>query len=175
MSLESYAQEFATKAHGCQVRKYTGEPYIAHPAAVVQMLKRTSHTEEMLAAAWLHDVVEDTPVTLDEIGREFGTTVAHYVWFLTDVSRPEDGNRAARKAKDLLHISGAPSEAQTIKLADLIDNTSSILAHDPKFAKVYLAEKAKLLEVLTRADPDLWHLAQHTVSEGLLTLDRMTP
>jgi hypothetical protein len=56
---------------------------------------------------------------------------------------------------DRAHTAAAPAEAQTIKLCDLISNTRSIVAHDEKFAKVYLAEKRELLEVMTKADPRL--------------------
>ena len=149
------ARIFATKAHGAigQKRMYTDEPYINHPAAVVGIVERYGHTPEMLAAAWLHDVVEDTPVTLDEIHLRFGPEVARLVNWLTDIDKPEDGNRAKRMALNRARWSRAPSDAQTIKVADLIHNTESICEHDPKFAKVYLPEKAALLEVLTKANP----------------------
>lgn len=158
LSLEQRAKEFSTKAHGDidQRRKYTNEPYINHPQEVVEILKTVEHTEEMLAAAWLHDVVEDTPVTITEIMREFGGYVAALVEMLTDVSNQSDGNRAKRKAIDREHTAGITPAAQTIKLADLISNTKSIKQHDPEFAKVYLAEKRLLLEVLHKGDNKLW-------------------
>jgi (p)ppGpp synthase/HD superfamily hydrolase len=109
----------------------------------------------MIAAAWLHDTVEDTGVTIELIRSEFGSEVSDLVGWLTDVSRPDHGNRAARKAVDRAHTAAAPGEAQTIKLADLISNTRSIVAHDAKFAETYLSEKRLLLEVMTKADPRL--------------------
>ena len=87
------AIEFATEAHGDQKRKYTGEPYITHPIAVMEIVREVPHTEEMLMAAVLHDTVEDTPVTIEDIKTKFGTKVAELVDGLTDVSRPEHGNR----------------------------------------------------------------------------------
>lgn len=156
--LEIRAQDFATYHHAMsrQVRKYTGEPYIVHPAAVVEIVRGTPYTEDMVAAAWMHDTVEDTRATLAEITEAFGPRVASLVEMLTDVSRPEDGNRAARKAIDRIHLSHASPDAKTIKLADLIDNTRSIVAHDPAFARIYLAEKAALLEVLREGDSRLY-------------------
>ena len=74
---------------------------------------------------------------------------------LTSVSKPEDGNRAARKEIDRQHSANAPFEAQTIKLADIIDNTRNILEHDRSFAKLYLKEKKALAESLMEADPYL--------------------
>jgi (p)ppGpp synthase/HD superfamily hydrolase len=165
MNLVQKASVFATAAHAAvgQVRKYTGEPYIVHPAEVVSIVESVPHTEAMLAASWLHDVVEDTKVTRDIILNEFGLVVATLVDWLTDVSRPEDGNRERRKELDRLHIANAPDEAQTIKLADLISNTRSITAHDPNFAKVYLNEKRLLLEVLTRGDASLFAQARKMI------------
>lgn len=168
MSLEMEARNFAEVAHASinHQRKYTGEPYITHPAAVVDLVRSVPHTEAMLAAAWLHDTVEDTPVTLVDIEREFGSEVADLVESLTDVSRPQDGNRRVRKAIDREHTAQASAEAKTIKLADLIDNSRSILEYDPGFARVYLVEKVALLEALREGDKTLLDMAQRIVVEN---------
>lgn len=157
--MEERARDFATRYHASQRRKYTGEPYITHPAAVADLVRSVQHTEAMICAAWLHDTVEDTPATLDEIERVFGFEVAALVERLTDISKPSDGTRAVRKAIDREHTARASPQAKTIKLADLIDNTRSIVERDPSFAKVYLSEKALLLEVLRDGDATLWEMA----------------
>ena len=164
--MEQRAKDFATRYHASidHKRKYTGEPYITHPAAVVELVRSVPHTEAMICAAWLHDTVEDTPCTLDEIEGVFGFEVAELVEMLTDVSKPSDGNRAARKARDRMHTAAANPQAKTIKLADLIDNTRSIVERDPTFAKVYLAEKALLLEVLRDGDASLLEMAHAAMS-----------
>jgi (p)ppGpp synthase/HD superfamily hydrolase len=102
-------------------------------------------------------------VSIEVIRAEFGSKVSDLVGWLTDVSRPEQGNRATRKAIDRAHTASAPSEAQTIKLCDLISNTRSIVEHDPEFARVYLAEKRLLLEVMTKADPELMRRAREQI------------
>ena len=157
MTLVERARVFATAAHTAvaQLRKYTHEPYIVHPAEVASIVERAGGPPEMIAAAWLHDTVEDTGVTIEVVRAEFGREVAELVGWLTDVSRPEQGNRAIRKAIDRAHSASAPAEAQTIKLADLISNTRSIMAHDEKFARTYLEEKRLLLEVMTKGNPVL--------------------
>lgn len=167
MTVVERARVFATAAHAAvaQLRKYTNEPYIVHPAEVASIVATVPHTEEMLAAAWLHDVVEDTGVTLETVRAEFGDKVAELVGWLTDVSRPDHGNRAARKAVDRAHSAAAPAEAQTVKLADLISNTRSILVHDEKFAKTYLEEKRLLLEVMTKGDATLMAEARKHIGE----------
>lgn len=165
IDLEGRACRFATAFHEGQKRKYTGEPYIAHPAAVAAILRAHPRTPEMLAAAWLHDVVEDTSATLFDVRSKFGGLVAMYVEALTDCGH-EVGNRAARKALDRHRLSRASGAAQTIKVADMIDNTSSIVAHDPDFARVYLREKRATLDVLTNAYPALRALARHVLEEA---------
>lgn len=163
MNIVDQARLFATHQHNSinHVRKYTGTPYIEHPAAVVSLLKSIPHNDDMLAAAWLHDCVEDTPTTNVDIRKEFGSRIAHLVSDLTDISKPSDGNRRIRKLIDRAHLRAADPEAKTIKLADLIDNSKSIVQHDTSFAKVYLAEKAALLDVLKDGDSTLWHKAQN--------------
>lgn len=92
--------------------------------------------------------------------------MASLVGWLTDASTPEDGNREKRKAIDLEHTAAAPAAAKTVKLADLIDNSRSILRRDPAFAVVYLEEKRRLLKVLREGDPTLWEMARDIVREA---------
>jgi (p)ppGpp synthase/HD superfamily hydrolase len=159
------AISFATDAHAGQVRKYTGDPYIEHPLSVMAILQSVNADEELLIAAVLHDVVEDTPVELETVEAVFGERVAQLVDDLTDRSRPDDGNRRVRKQIDLEHTAQASPDAKTIKLADLIDNTGNIVQHDPGFAKRYMKEKQNLLQVLTEGHPELWSRA-NAIVEG---------
>lgn len=165
MDLESKARAIAEYYH-CrinQVRKYTGEPYINHPVAVAELVRSVPHTEEMIAAALLHDVLEDTECDYEELSKYFSYEVCEKVRFLTDISKHSDGNRAVRKAIDREHTRSAPPDVKTIKLADLIDNSRSIVERDPEFAKVYIAEKELLLEVLKEGDTTLWDIANGIV------------
>jgi (p)ppGpp synthase/HD superfamily hydrolase len=158
-SLEERALAFAKAAHESidQRRKYTNEKYICHPIAVAEIVRTVPHTSEMIAAALLHDCVEDVDtVSIVDIENHFGSEVGRLVWHLTDISRLDDGNRAVRKEMDRQHIAKAPPEAKTIKLADLIDNTASIKESDPDFWRVYRHEKLRLLEVLKEGDATLW-------------------
>ena len=150
------ALTFATRAHEGQKRKYTDSDYVVHPIAVAKLVMTTPNwTMAQAVSALLHDVAEDTPKTLRDIEEAFGGLVASYVSWMTDRSRPEDGKNAVRKEIDRLVLSIAPAAVQTVKVADLIDNTGLITKHAPKFAKVYLPEKRLLLDVLKHADPSL--------------------
>ena len=165
MNIVYKAQVFATAAHAAvkQMRKYTGEPYIVHPAEVVSIVSQYGYTDEMLAAAWLHDTVEDTGVTQDVINYEFGPIIGEYVHWLTDQTKPEDGNRAARKKMDADRLALAPPEVQTVKYADLISNTRSIMQHDENFGRIYVKEKTYLLSVMNKGNPELYKLALQNI------------
>ncbi|HUV85404.1 MAG TPA: HD domain-containing protein [Methanosarcinales archaeon] len=159
------AVAFAEKAHRGQVRKYTSEPYINHPISVARLVKTVFNDGDSIAAALLHDVVEDTHFTIEDIYNGFGSIIACLVKDLTDTSKPSDGNREARKKIDRQHTSEASPRAKTIKLADIIDNMQSIAKHDPDFAKVYMAEKKALLKVLTEGNPILYKKAFDIITE----------
>lgn len=161
------ALEFATAAHAGLVRKYTDEPYIGHPIAVADIVATVTDDPEVIAAAYLHDVVEDTDVTIDDIELMFGPRVARLVDDVTDVSKPGDGNRATRKAIDRAKLARSTPDGATIKLADLIHNSTSIVGHDPGFAKVYMREKAALLDVLKHGNPTLHARATAIVADYL--------
>ncbi|MFZ4478271.1 MAG: HD domain-containing protein [Rhodoferax sp.] len=159
--LVTRASAFATQAHRHidHRRKYSKQPYEVHLKGVVHEVGSVTDDPEVCAAAWLHDLVEDTEVTLGDIRREFGERVAALVSDLTDVSRPGDGNRVARKAIDRRHLQAATPAAKTIKLADLMDNCRDICRHDPRFGRTYLREMAGLLGVLGEGDPHLYRRA----------------
>ena len=151
------ARYYAMGAHdGCgQVRKFNGEPYWRHVERVASSLSRVvpSATDEMIAAAYLHDTVEDTSVTLEMINFHFGLHVARLVQELTKVSRPEDGNRAARCHIDRAFMFKASAESQTIRCFDIADNVLDIAEQNVGFGLKYVPEKLAMYNVLTRADP----------------------
>ncbi len=161
------ARSFGTKAHARinHLRKYTFQPYDIHLQAVARRVASVCDDPAMIAAAWLHDTVEDTPATFEDLEREFGCDVAALVKELTDVSKPSDGNRTVRKAIDRQHLSTVSPRAKTIKLADIIDNCVDICSHDPVFGRIYLEEAKALLEILREGDPRLHREAEETLAK----------
>jgi hypothetical protein len=169
LRLIARARAFATGAHAAvgQKRKYTEEPYIVHPAGVAKLVAAVPGiSPEAVAAAWLHDVVEDTGVIHDDIVMWFGPRVATLVWWLThwDIPKTNGGRmkRSHRKALDLMNLMTADWEGQTIKVADFMDNglgdfdgEGGIVARDPDFAPMYLREMETALDALDLADPVL--------------------
>lgn len=158
------AKLFAVAAHEAigQKRKYTNEPYWHHCANVAAYVEVSGGSERMIAAAWLHDVVEDTKIEIGLIGCIFGDTVEQYVWDLTDTER---GNRKERKRLARIRLGNSCAEVQTIKLADLIDNTKTIAEYDSEFAKVYMNEKRELVDVLTKGNKELWNMANRQIAD----------
>ena len=151
MSVIDKAFAFATAAHAAvgQKRKYDGAPYIVHPQRVADIVRTYGGSDDQIAAAYLHDVVEDTQVDINTIRDMFGDTIAELVSDLTDVSCSYDGNRATRKSIDMEHTLCGSVDAQFVKLADIIDNSRDIAENDPSFWKVYQKEMLALLEGMT--------------------------
>lgn len=149
MNLLNLAIEYAKEKHKNQKRKYTGAPYFEHCREVAGILEEMGvRDEEMLCAAYLHDTIEDTDATFEELENFFGANITQFVRELTDISKKEDGNREVRKEIDRQHTAKAQTKVKIIKLADLISNGRTIAFDDPNFAKVYMTEKRRLLEIL---------------------------
>lgn len=146
------AMGFAAIKHDGQRRRYTGEPYIAHCMRVTENLaalgKYISITDEMLMAAVLHDTVEDTDCTIDDIRGRYGDIVAEYVFALS--IDPEAGSRRQRYAKYTAQLHAAPAPVQYIKACDIMDNLAGIRAHDPDFFIVYQREACTIAAALDK-------------------------
>jgi len=149
------ARSLAETMHIEQVRKYTGEPYFNHCEAVAKMVMSKGGDAEQIAAAYLHDTIEDCGATFDGLKDVFGVGVATLVMELSDEYTHEkypDLNRAARKKLEAERLGTISDRAKLIKWCDLADNTSSIVEHDPGFARIYLVEKARCLEAMGFTD-----------------------
>lgn len=171
------AIDIAVMAHRGQRRRYTGEPYIAHPLAVMTIVRGATDDPVALAAAILHDVPEDADggerpgCWLRLIADTCSLDVAEGVQTLSDNCPRHAGNRAARKAAICRKLADAPGWVQTIKVADMIDNLPSIVEHDPKFAPVYVQEARNLLDVLARGDDRLRSRAGDVLEIAEITVE----
>jgi len=186
MNLIEKAKEFAHRAHDAigQKRKYSGEPYWVHTDAVAMAVTEVGASDEVIAAAHLHDVLEDVapllPHTYNEkvIRDNFGDKVTQFVIELTDVFTKENypkKNRKERKALEAQRLGTISPEAMTVKLADLINNTASIVENDPDFARTYLSEKLTILPYLSDGSPPLLQQASLQVIAGHASLGLTIP
>lgn len=126
ISLIERAVKIAIVAHGNQKRKHDGFPYIVHPFMVANILTRYGFPDEVVAAGLVHDVVEDTSVTLDELRRELGDTVADIVAGVSEQGKEHSWED--RKRGYIEVIRGGSEGVKAVSLADKIHNLTNMLA-----------------------------------------------
>jgi len=112
------AYQLASAAHATQFRR-SGEPYICHPISVAQLLVELGMDSESVAAALMHDVAEDTPVTIDEIRQKFGSEVALLVDGVTKLTQIKFSNVEDRKAENLRKMLLAMSQDVRVMIIKL--------------------------------------------------------
>jgi (p)ppGpp synthase/HD superfamily hydrolase len=154
MKLVEEAREFSRKAHEGQKRKYHGEEYFVHPERVAKVAQELDLPYQYVMAAYLHDTVEDTTVTIEEVKQRFGEEVANHVNWLTNPSKKFPNlKRDERKKMDREHLAKAPDQVKILKALDRIDNVKDMVMADPGFKKKYANESLLLAEALVAGQP----------------------
>ena len=146
---------FAVKAHAGTERRGKGYPYIVHPMEAVEIVATMTKDQELLAAAILHDTVEDTNVTVDQIRDEFGDRVADLVASESDempAGVSEEDSWHARKQAAIDRLSNASHDAKIVALGDKLSNMRAI-------ARDYAEQGDKLWNIFHTNDPKEheWH------------------
>lgn len=154
--IENKARVMAMHWHTDQKRKYSGVPYITHPIRVAERLEKMGYSPELVAAGYLHDVVEDCGVELSEIRNLFGDSVAIYVDGMTKKTTLADGNRATREKLERDRLTKESHEVKILKLVDRIDNLRDMSGAPSGFMKKYKAESKLLAECLRNASEELY-------------------
>jgi len=164
------AARFAEHAHRGQFRKWghSNVPYITHPARVSGMVcVLPNSTVEMVVAAWVHDVLEDTSHTVEDLIIRLGSKVAGLVVELTNTSKETGAPRDVRKRLDHERLSKVSEEAKLIKLCDRIDNMQETYEanapHD--FLKKYRKESLDLLENALKGTDKVLELKLRVLAE----------
>lgn len=169
------AAAFAAEKHKGQKRKgRDGEPYINHPLEVASLLINVGKVsdEDSIIAALLHDVVEDTDTTFEDIAREFGETVSGYVRELTDdKSLP----KAERKRLQIEHAPHLTNAAKQIKLCDKISNIQDVTENPPegwdlKRRQEYVEWGERVAAGLRGSNEDLERLFDEVVRDAKLSI-----
>ena len=147
------ARDFARARHEGQLRD-EGGPYFTHPEAVATILREHGHADpELIAAAYLHDVVEDTDTSIEEIRASFGDKVAGLVSEVTR-EKPPDSTFEQRQRALLQECRQMSQDARTIKLADRLHNLSTMNRAWPRWKiERYLNATNDLLDILADAEP----------------------
>lgn len=146
---------FAVRAHAGTERRGKGFPYIVHPMEAVEIVATMTADQEMLAAAALHDTVEDTDVTIEQIRSEFGERVASFVAAESDEphqSRDCVENWHARKQAAIDRIARASHDAKIVALGDKLSNMRAI-------ARDYVQQGDRLWNLFHSKNPKdhEWH------------------
>lgn len=123
------AIEFAVKAHANSERRGKGFPYVIHPLEAMSIVASMTPDQELLAAAALHDTVEDTGVTVADLRREFGDRVAALVEAESDVfveGLSDEASWHDRKKAAIDRLAAAPYEAKMVAMGDKLSNMRAI-------------------------------------------------
>jgi guanosine-3',5'-bis(diphosphate) 3'-pyrophosphohydrolase len=145
--LVAKAMAFAVRYHGDQ-RRPTGAPYLEHLLEALEVLVRGAAVTDpdVLCAAVLHDVVEDTPCTLNDVQREFGDRVASLVdWVTIPESSGDKGDKKAAKEAYLTGLRDAPDDAILVKLADRVSNVQTLRNLSPRKQRDYYAQTVRYI------------------------------
>ena len=146
---------FAVRAHAGTERRGKGFPYIVHPMEAVEIVATMTSDQELLAAAVLHDTVEDTDTTIEQIRDEFGDRVASFVAAESDEphqSRDSVENWRARKQAAINRLAGASRDTKIVALGDKLSNMRAI-------ARDYAQQGDALWDLFHAKDPKdhEWH------------------
>lgn len=165
MDLVEKATLVAITAHEAvgQKRKFSNEPYWHHPAAVADMVSRYSDDESLIAAGWLHDVVEDTHIDLEHIRSHFNSDCARYVEDVTK-QQPygEDNNR--NDLFEIKRLMGISSKSRLLKLCDIHCNIKDMNADCGfLFISEWLPKKFAMLLAIKQTAPEHDKLVDDTI------------
>ena len=146
---------FAVKAHAGTERRGKGFPYIVHPMEAVEIVATITPDQELLAAAALHDTVEDTDVTIEQIRAEFGDRIASLVGAETDLvieGQSEQDSWHDRKRAAIDRLSKASRDAKIVAMGDKLSNMRAI-------ARDYAVQGDALWSLFHATDPKdhEWH------------------
>lgn len=160
-------QQYSADAHATRQRKFTNDFKSMHPLRVMEICQLYTDKPSVLAAALLHDILEETTVTTVELAvflaEVMDPVIAEktqgLIEELTDIYTRNDYpllNRRTRKEMELQRIAAISTDAQTIKYADIIDNARSLASAGTEFTSLFLEENQALLQHIPKGNPYLY-------------------
>jgi guanosine-3',5'-bis(diphosphate) 3'-pyrophosphohydrolase len=162
ISQVSEAIEYAAAAHRDQQRP-TGAPYLEHLLEALEVLVRGAGVsdQDLLCAAVLHDIVEDTEISGEDLEKRFGPRVAELVGWVTIPPAGPGEDKTAVKEAALRRLASAPRDAVLIKLADRLSNVQTLRNLNPQRQRQYYDQTVRLIVPLAAANPwfERWYAA----------------
>jgi guanosine-3',5'-bis(diphosphate) 3'-pyrophosphohydrolase len=165
------ASAFAARAHRHQLRKDGATPYVSHAFRVCLVVRHVFGFDDprMLAAALLHDTIEDTATDCDDIIEQFGADVARWVAALTkDMRRPEE----QREAEYTQVLAAAEWQVKACKLADIFDNLTDSKQLTLERRNKAVEKSRRYLDAIGRELPEALQEAFHLTKEKLFEMER---
>ena len=160
MNITTKAKEFASHAHKDHVRNDEAKtPYVYHLAEVADLVKESGGTDKEISAAWLHDAVEDTATTIEDVREEFGDEIGDMVQGLTDLPEWLQLSLHERKTKQSERVANESSSVRRVKLADQTSNVKIVglgndnFTLDEKF--IYIDRAKQIAEACKGVSPYL--------------------
>ena len=156
------AVRFAIRYHGDQ-RRPTGAPYLEHLLETLEILVRGAGVtdQDVLCAGVLHDVVEDTPCTVEDVRLAFGDRVADMVRWVTKPEPEDVADRKAAKESYLQGLRDAPDDAVLVKLADRASNVQTLRNLSPARQREYYAQTVRY--IIPLAEPQDWWAGWYSI------------
>lgn len=154
-SMRYKALDFAVRKHSGQFRRGSGVPYVTHCIEVARKVEPVLGSTDTFCIALLHDTLEDTDTSYNELATEFNSSVADGVRWLTNYKADQFRNRSERKRADASRLAKSPWHIQTIKCADMLHNLSDMRETDTEFLPRYTSDCEMILSHLHLCDLSL--------------------
>lgn len=176
-------RDFATRAHQGQYRKSPHEPYINHPIRVMKICADYTTEISILGAALLHDILEDTRITREQLNhylntltiQDEGQKMLGLIDEMTDIYTKDkypQWNRHQRKTMERKRIIQTSGDSQTLRYADIIDNCKGLDRLETEFSQLFLNECFDLLQVITKGNKDLYDQTISIVHDNLNDMNK---
>lgn len=174
--------DFVKDQHQDQKRKYTGEPYYSHLLRVAEIVSKYSNNDMEVEIALCHDLLEKTKCTKQELALKLidigydlfpRSKVLKGVYDMTNHYTSEAYtmyDRKKRKELEAERMCESQSFSQTVMYAEIIDNTQSLVEHDPEFASVYLHEVLTYIDDIDEGQPQLYNKCRKIVNSAMRQL-----
>lgn len=180
MDIVQKAKEFATKAHKDHFAHFNNNrkfPYVMHLEEVADLVKNAGGNDKEIAAAWLHDTIEDTETTIEDIEKEFGQDIAEMVFGLTDLPEFKKLPLEERKKKQAERVAKESNSIKKVKLADQTSNVRRMSEGKPDWTKeqhiIYINGAKDIAKVCKEVSPELYEIFETYFKESEVKINNM--
>ncbi len=179
MDIIQKAKEFAEKAHKDHFAHFNNNrkfPYVMHLEEVAELVKNAGGNDEEIASTWLHDTIEATETTIEDIEKEFGKNITEIVFGLTDLPEFINLPLEERKIKQAERVAKESNSIKKVKLADQTSNVRRIAEGKPNWTKeqhiIYINGAKKIAEVCKEVSPEMYKIFEKYYEESFNKINK---